>query len=134
MHFQMKKSCLRVLAALCLLPLFCSCLPEEFFLSDTYDITLLPGLWCLNGSQLYYRYYADGTGCTWDEADDITEAEAQPFTWEVDESEMIHIHLTETGTAQVPKYYIITKLTESELRYYDAYVTSKRYAFTKVVE
>lgn len=115
-----------------MLPLFCSCLPDDIVPDENYDISLLPGKWCMDGSQLYYRYRADGTGCTWDEADDITEDEAQPFTWEVDGSEMIHIHLTETGTAEVPKYYILTKLTESELRYYDAYVTSKKYTFTKV--
>lgn len=137
MLFEMKNPSLnshtlRVLAALCLLPLFCACIPIDINTDEEYDTTLLPGKWQQDDTQVFYRYNADGTGCTWDEADDITEEEAQPFTWEVDGSEMIHIHLTETGTAEVPKYYILTRLTESELRYYDAYVTSKKYTFTKV--
>ena len=123
---------LRMLAALCLLPLCCACVPEDIDPDVSFDINLLPGKWCQQGTQLFYVYRSDGTGYTWDEADDISEAEAQAFTWEVDGSEMIHIHLTETGTAEVPKYYIITALSSSELRYHDAYVTSKTYTFIKV--
>lgn len=130
----MKKHWINLLAAICLLPLCCSCVPDDPIPDGDYDISLLPGKWCQDGTQLYYRYRANGTGCTWDEADDISETEAQSFTWEVDGSEMIHIHFTETGTAQVPKYYILTELTSRRLSYHDAYVSSKKFSFTKVTE
>ena len=129
----MKKHWYRMLAALCLLPFFCACLPEDDPPYE-FDTDLLPGKWLLDDSMLYYRYNEDGTGCTWDEADDITEDEAQPFTWEVDGNQMIHLHITETGTAQVPKYYILTQLTDSRLCYHDAYVSTKTFSLTKVVE
>jgi len=121
------------LACLCLLlsAALCSCTPDDPTEGD-FDVTNLYGKWCQEGTKVYYKYNEDGTGSTWDESDDVHEDEAQAFTWEVDGSEMIHIHLTETGTAQVPKYYIITFLSFDELDYYDAYVTTKKYKFYKV--
>lgn len=128
----MKKHISTLLAVLIVLPFFCSCLPFEDIPDEDWDTSLLIGKWQQEGTQIYYRYNSNGTGCTWDEADDVYESEAQSFSWEVDGSEMIHIHYTETGTAEVPKYYIITSLNSFEMRYYDAYVTSKKYTFTKV--
>ena len=120
-----------VLCILCLAPLFCSCEPEDIPLpEDQINIDYLYGKWNQEHTMIYYRYNEDGTGCTWDEADDITEDEAQRFTWEVDGNQMIHIHLTETGTAKVPKQYIITSLSNVQLSYYDAYNT---YTFHKVL-
>ncbi|MBR4433282.1 MAG: hypothetical protein IK058_00210 [Bacteroidales bacterium] len=116
---------------LLLLTSLCACNPEDPTEGD-YDVTNLYGKWCQEGTKVYYKYNDDGTGATWDESDDVYEDEAQAFTWDVEGSEMIHIHLTETGTAQVPKYYIITWLSFDELDYYDAIVTTKRYKFYKV--
>lgn len=120
------------LLCLCLVPLLCSCLPDEEIPDGDFDVNDLYGKWNQTGTRIYYVYHSDGTGYTWDEADDVLEDEAQEFTWEVDGSEMIHIHYTETGTARVPKHYIITSLTGSELCYHDANVTSKSYVFYKV--
>jgi len=120
-----------VLSCFLLLGVLSSCVPEDLTEGD-FDISFLYGKWCQEGTKVYYKYLEDGTGATWDESDDVYEDEAQSFTWEVDGSEMIHIHLTETGTAQVPKYYIITWLSFDELNYYDAYATSKKYKFYKV--
>lgn len=117
---------------LCLTALLTACTPEFEIPEGDFDVELLYGKWNMTDTQVYYVYQADGTGYTWDEADDVSEDEAQPFEWTVDKSEMIHIHLTETGTAQVPKYYIITALTSSELCYHDAYVESKVFVFNKV--
>jgi hypothetical protein len=109
----------------------CGCTPDDPTEGD-FEIEYLYGKWCQEDTRIYYKYNEDGTGVTWDESDDVYEDEAQAFTWEVDGSEMIHIHLTETGTAQVPKYYIITFLSFDQLDYYDAYVTSKKYRFYKL--
>ena len=130
----MKTRYLCIWALVLALAAFCwSCVPEEVVPDKEYDVTLLYGTWLLNDSQLYYQYSEDGTGKTWDASDDISEEEAQSFTWTLEKSEMIHMHILSTGTALVPKYYVVTKLTSDELCYYDAYVTSKTYQFIRVI-
>lgn len=107
-----------------------ACQPNEELPTVEYDITDLYGKW-ESGTE-YYVYNSNGTGYTWDEGDGVYEEEAQPFTWEVDESEMIHVHKMEVG-GDVPMYYIITELTSSTLRYYDAYNEKDTYTFIKVL-
>lgn len=107
-----------------------ACQPNEELPTVEYDITDLYGKW-ESGTE-YYVYNSNGTGYTWDEGDGVYEEEAQPFTWEVDESEMIHVHKMEMG-GNVPMYYIITELTSSTLRYYDAYNEKDTYTFIKVL-
>lgn len=119
-----KRPLLLSLSFLFVLSLFTGCVPEV-----DYDITDLYGKW-VSGTE-YYVYNVDGTGYTWDESDGVQEEEAQDFTWEVDESEMIHIHKMEMG-ADVPMYYILTELTASTLKYYDAYNKNDTYSFIKV--
>lgn len=115
---------------LLLLTTLTSCLPEDLLPRADFDINDLYGKW-ESGTE-YYVYRSNGTGYTWDEGDGVTEDEAQPFTWEVDESEMIHIHKMEMG-ADIPMYYIITELTAYSLKYYDAYNSSDTYSFIKVL-
>ena len=116
-------------ANLLLLLTFTSCIPDDVVPTVEYDINDLYGKW-RSGTD-FYVYNTDGTGYCWDEGDGVYEDEAQPFTWEVDESEMIHIHKMEMG-GDVPMYYIITELTSSTLKYYDAYNEYDTYSFTKV--
>jgi len=100
-----------------------SCEPTE----ESFDETLLPGKW--QSGTLFYKYLADGTGGTWDTADDVTEAEAQDFTWTLVEAELTHIHILEMG-GTVPKVYTVTELTETTLKYKDDFGGS--FSFTKV--
>jgi hypothetical protein len=100
-----------------------SCEPTE----ESFDESLLTGKW-LSGT-LYYKYLANGTGATWDTADDVTEAEAQTFTWTLVKSELTHIHVLETG-GSVPKVYTVTELTATSLKYHDDF--SANFSFTKV--
>lgn len=124
------KSIIRLtLANLFMLFAFTACIPEPVLPTADFDITDLYGKW-ESGTE-YYIYNSNGTGYTWDEGDGVYEDEAQLFTWEVDESEMIHVHKMEMG-GDVPMYYIITELTESTLRYYDAYNEKDTYTFIKV--
>jgi hypothetical protein len=95
--------------------------------TDSFDESLLPGKW--QSGTLYYKYLADGTGGTWDTADDVTEAEAQAFTWTLVKSELTHIHILETG-GSVPKVYTVTELTETSLKYHDDFGAS--FSFTKI--
>ncbi len=61
--------------------------------------------------------HANGT--TWDEADDVSEDEAQLFKWTLTGSTLKHEHV---GTfVTVPKIYTVTSLTSSELVYKDDY-------------
>ena len=119
----MKKT-LRYLTMLVVVTLFAvSCTKEE----TTYDQTLLTGKW--QSGTLFYKYIADGTGSTWDTADNVTEAEAQLFTWTLVKDLLTHIHVLEMG-GSVPKIYTVTELTETSLKYHDEF--GSNFAFTKV--
>lgn len=104
----------------------CELLEEEVF-----DETLLYGTW-VSGTE-YYKYNADGTGGTWDTSDDVTEAEAQGFTWTLEGSDLTHIHdqeIDDVTLKSVPKYYTVTKLTSTSLEYEDDF--GVQHSYTKV--
>jgi hypothetical protein len=101
-----------------------SCIEIE---EDSFDESLLVGKW--ESGTLFYKYNYDGTGATWDERDDVTEDEAQEFTWTLVEAELTHIHILEMG-GTVPKVYTVTKLTETTLEYEDSF--GKTFSFSKV--
>lgn len=115
-----------IFALLCLTASFfiVSCETEE----DPFDETLLIGKW--QSGTMYYKYFDDGSGATWDTSDDVTEEEAQEFTWTLVQSDLTHIHIMETGGGVVPKVYTVTELTATTLKYKDDF--NKSYSFTKV--
>lgn len=118
----MKKT-LRYLTMLTVVTLLVvSCTKED----TTYDQTLLTGKW--QSGTLFYKYLADGTGGTWDTADNVTEAEAQAFTWTLEKDILTHIHVLEMG-GSVPKIYTVTELTATSLKYHDAFGVN--FSFTK---
>jgi hypothetical protein len=120
----MMKKTFRYLAMIAVLTLFAvSCTKEE----ATFDQTLLTGKW--QSGTLFYKYFADGTGTTWDTSDDVTEAEAQGFTWTLVNDLMTHIYVLEMG-GSVPKIYTVTELTETTLKYHDDFGVN--FSFTKV--
>jgi hypothetical protein len=104
------------------------CTPED---STVFDQNLLIGKW--QSGTLHYRYDTGGSGVTWDTADDVTEAEAQAFTWTLVKSDLTHIYVTEMGMdgtkVGIPKVYTVETLTASQLVYSDAF--GRRYSFTK---
>ena len=122
----MKKAAFRILLLISFITLMVACnlVTED---GTTYDESLLFGKWKSN--TLYYKYLSDGTGKTWDTADDVNEAEAQSFTWTLVKSELTHIHIMEMGTT-VPKIYTVTELTATTLKYKDSFNVS--HSFTKV--
>lgn len=103
--------------------MFQSCELEE----EQFDEALLTGKW--ESGTLFYRYFSDGSGYTWDEGDDVTEEEAQDFTWTLVNTELTHIHILEIG-GTVPKVYTVLELTSNRLEYEDDF--GKRFSFTKV--
>ncbi len=118
----MKKSFIFLISAVLLTLMMTSCETEELF-----DETLLEGKW--KSGTLYYRYFANGNGYSWDEGDDVNEAEAQDFTWTLQKTVLTHIHILEIG-ATVPKVYTVTELTETSLKYKDDF--GKSFSFIKV--
>ena len=119
----MKKTIFYLTACLVITFLAVSCEPTDV----SFDESLLIGKW--QSGTLHYKYLADGSGGTWDTADDVTEAEAQPFTWTLVKSEMTHIHILETGPS-VPKIYTVTELTTTSLKYHDEF--GANFSFTKI--
>ncbi len=103
--------------------LFTSCGPIE---QEFFDVNLLYGKW-RSGTE-FWRYDTNGNGATWDTADDVTESEAQRFTWTLVADELTQIHVISMG-GSVPKVYTVTELTATTLRYHDDF---KSYSFTKV--
>ena len=100
-----------------------SCTPEDVNFEESY----LYGTW--KSGTLYEKYLSNGTGTTWDTADDVSEDEAQAFTWTLKTDKLTHIHLLEMG-GSVPKVYTVITLTEDLLVYEDDYGNRKN--FTKV--
>ncbi len=103
--------------------IFTSCAPTE---EEYFDVNLLYGKW-QSGTE-FWRYDSNGNGATWDTADDVTEEEAQTFTWTLEANELTQIHIMEIG-GSVPKVYTVTELNFTTLRYHDNF---KSYSFTRV--
>ena len=125
----------------------------EFKLSD------LQGLWQENKTEHYVRFteerseeYPYFLGREWDDAEwedpDMTYEEY--LIWNREElghpgngwfkykfettGNLTEIHLMDNGGAEIPKVYIVSKLTDTDLEYYEKEYKSIKYHFSKVVE
>lgn len=121
----MKRLIIYLLACISISLIFNSCKKEE----ESFDEALLIGKW--KSGTVYERYDANKHGATWDTSDNVTEAEAQQFTWTLDKSDLTQIHIMEIG-GNVPKYYTVTELTSTTLKYKDDFGVSK--TFTKITK
>ena len=104
----------------------------------------LLGLWQETGTEAYVRFTSekDDTGeykygREWNESEDIFESDLLPygngwFKYKLVQSDLTEIHLMDNGGAEVPKVYVVTKLTDTELQYKDNFGTT--HSFDKVVE
>ena len=91
----------------------------------SFDVSLLYGKWH-NGTE-YYRFDSNGQGQTWDTGDDISEDEGSWFTWELSGSSFKIIHEGQMGQ-KIPKYYTLTTLTSTSLKFKDDFDT---YSYSK---
>ncbi len=96
--------------------------PSEF------DVTLLPGTW--KSGTVFEKYTSDGKGATWDTSEDVSEDEAQIFTWELKVDNLTQIHIMQLG-AKVPRVYKVLELSATVLKYKDE-ASAKVYTFGKV--
>ncbi len=123
---NLKLFIIAIIAVTAIIVSMSSCSPDT---DVEFDKTLLYGKWQENNTKNFEVYNEDGTGYTWDEADDVTETEAQPFTWTLEGETLQHIHIMEMG-ANIPKVYTVTKLSATELAYEDDY--GKIHTFSKI--
>ncbi|MBQ0008582.1 MAG: hypothetical protein KBT40_07680 [bacterium] len=86
--------------------------------ADKIDVSLIPGKW--NTGTEYWVFEESSLGKTWDEADDVTEEEAQQLRWEVSGNKFIITHIGEMGE-EIPKSYYFTKLTYSTFKLKDEF-------------
>lgn len=124
-----RKYMVATLAVLVMALIFSACNPIG---GERFDTSLLPGYWqrssTLTDGLDCYRFDQAGTGATWDTGDDVSESEAQPFTWSVSGSDLTIIHIGEMG-ARIPKTYKLKELTSTRLNFVDSYSVS--YTFTR---
>lgn len=110
------KKYLSIIIGCLLMGFVSSCNPTE---NTDVDSNQIYGKWC--DGTVYERYDSDGNGVTWDTADDVTEQEAQPFSWTLNGTRLLQEHqLVEMG-AVLPKVYTVTKLDAYNFSYVDDY-------------
>lgn len=114
----------------------------QFTLSD------LQGLWEENDTQHFVRFTTEQSnetgylyGREWHEDDDVFESDLKPYgdgwfkyKFETTNGGLHELHLMDNGGAEIPKEYIVSKLTSSELSYYEKDRPSVKYYFSKVTE
>jgi hypothetical protein len=95
---------------------------------EDFDESLLIGKW--QYERLFERYFANGTGYSWDEGQDVREEEAQHFDWTLEGSELTRYERMEISGLKITYRYTVTELTSSRLRYRDHFM--KGYSFIRV--
>lgn len=114
---------------------------QEFQLSD------LQGLWLENNTQHYVRFTTEKSdeasylyGREWNEAEDVFEEDLLPygngwFKYKFETNgNLTEIHLMDNGGAEIPKVYVVTVLTDTQLSYYEKDQTSSKFSFSKQVQ
>ena len=111
-----------------------------------YRVADLQGLWQENNTEHYVRFTTEQSdeagdlyGREWDEAEDIFEADLQKygngwFKYLLEKTgNLTEIHLMDNGGAEIPKTYVVTKLTDTDLEYYEKEHKAITFKFQKVV-
>ena len=111
-----------------------------------YRLSDLQALWLENGTEHYVRFTTEQSdeqkylyGREWDEAEEVYEEALKPYgngwfkyLFETTGS-LTEIHLMDNGGAEIPKVYVVSKLTSTELEYYEKDRKNNKFAFSKVV-
>lgn len=104
----------------------------------------LLGLWQEENKEAFVRFTNESDdfgeykyGREWDESEDIFESDLKPygngwFKYKLIQSDLTEIHLMDNGGAEIPKVYVVTKLTDTELHYQDDFGKITR--FVKIVD
>ena len=122
--------------------------------APSYSLSDLLALWQEDGTDHVVRFTTERSseypyylGLEWDEAEEITEQDlidareelGHPgngwFKYEFKTSggDLTEIHLMDNEGAEIPKIYIVSRLTSDKLEYYEKDHSSSKYYFSKVV-
>ena len=126
--------------------------------TPSYSLSDLQGLWQRNNTQEFVRFtteQSDETGYLlgreWNDAewDDPDMTYEEYLIWNRDKlghpgngwfkyqfkstGDLTEIHLMDNGGAEIPKIYVVSKLTDTDLVYYEKEYPSIKFNFTKVV-
>lgn len=132
---------------------FSGCFGGSGSTDPTYKVSDLQALWQENNTEHFVRFTTERSeeypyylGLEWDEQEDITESDliasreelGHPgngwFKYELKTTgTLTEIHLMDNEGAETPKVYVVSKLTDSELEYYEKDYPSSKYYFSKVV-
>jgi len=112
-----------------------------------YRLSDLQALWQENNTQHFVRFTTEQSdepkylyGREWDEAEDIYEEDLVPqgngwFKYWFESTGGLHeLHLMDNHGAEIPKEYIVSKLTDSDLEYYEKDNKNHKFYFSKVVQ
>ena len=120
----------------------------------SYQLSDLQGLWQENNTEHFVRFTTEQSdetkyllGREWDEAEDMTEQDLidarQKYGfpgngwfkyWFETTGDLHESHLMDNHGAEIPKEYIVSKLTSTDLEYYEKDKKSNKFFFSKVVE
>ncbi len=92
----------------------------------SFEASMMTGKW-KSGTE-YYCFASNGTGYTWDSSE-VTEEDAQDFTWSLSGNKLTINHKMDISSATIPKIYTMLELSSTVLKFKDDY---KTFSFTKV--
>ena len=125
--------------------------------TPSYSLSDLQGLWQRNNTQEFVRFtteQSDETGYLlgreWNEDEWYDEGSYEDFLIEQRNKQgfpgngwfkyqfkttgdLTEIHFMDNGGAEIPKVYVVSKLTDTDLVYYEKEYPSIKFNFTKVV-
>lgn len=140
----MKKSFVRMAVVALVGLAVAACSTDDLGFSESN----LYGYWLEDGSEHYVRFTDSRKsdeyqlGYEWNEAEDIHEEDVANnqegngwFKWQFTSKtgDLLEIQLMDNDGAEIPKSYVVTKLTETELAYYEKEQKSNKFSFKKVV-
>lgn len=112
-----------------------------------YRLSDLQGLWLENNTQHYVRFTTEKSdepkylyGREWDEAEESYEEDLLPYGngwfkyWFETTGDLHELHLMDNDGAEIPKEYIVSKLTSTDLVYYEKDKKANKFYFSKIVE
>ena len=81
----------------------------------------LVGKWQVSNSQEFWRYNSDGSGLTWDEAQDVHEDDetTMRFSWSLSDDRLSHVFSGDEVHQAVVQDYTVKELTSSKLVWND---------------
>lgn len=112
-----------------------------------YRLSDLQALWQENNTEHFVRFTTEKSdqtnylyGREWDEGEDVYEEDLQPYGngwfkyWFETSGNLTEIHLMDNGGAEIPKVYVVSKLTDTDLEYYEKDRKNIKFYFSKIVQ